>query len=366
MQKTLRDYFPIIRTREEVLARIEENENLQEVFDSWNGAQRKEFLDFCTGMKGVKILYDVFFKEVFNPEYTPERLEEFLSFYLGIKVKIVQVLPNESTRIADETSLLVTDIVVELENGSLANIEIQKIGYAFPGQRSACYSADLLLRQYRRLRGERKGKFVYRDIKNVYLIVLFEKSSEEFHKMEPDYLHYGKISFDTGLELTMLQEYIFIALDIYRKNRHNKPIETKRDAWLTFLSSEEPETIMELIETYPEFRAMYKDIYEMCLNTERVMTMFSKELRELDRNTVQYMIDEMQNTIDEQKKELEEIQQMKEAVLKNTEKALKESETALKESEKALKEKDAALERLELSLKDALKRISELEQRAEK
>lgn len=30
------------------------------------------------------------------------------------------------------------------------------------------------------------------------------------------------------------------------------------------------------------------------------MEMFSKELQELDRNTVRYMIDEMQNTIDVQ------------------------------------------------------------------
>ena len=30
---------------------------------------------------------------------------------------------------------------------------------------------------------------------------------------------------------------------------------------------------------------------------KRVMTMFSSELRELDRNTVHYMIDEMQNEI---------------------------------------------------------------------
>ncbi len=33
--------------------------------------------------------------------------------------------------------------------------------------------------------------------------------------------------------------------------------------------------------------------------------MFSKELYELDKNTVQYMIDEMQNTIDAQKDELD-------------------------------------------------------------
>lgn len=35
---------------------------------------------------------------------------------------------------------------------------------------------------------------------------------------------------------------------------------------------------------------------------ERVIGVFSKELQELDRNTVQYMIDEMEEEIDEQQK----------------------------------------------------------------
>ena len=43
------------------------------------------------------------------------------------------------------------------EDGGLADIEIQKIGYAFPGERSACYSADLLLRQYKKGEGEDTG-----------------------------------------------------------------------------------------------------------------------------------------------------------------------------------------------------------------
>lgn len=35
-----------------------------------------------------------------------------------------------------------------------------------------------------------------------------------------------------------------------------------------------------LIEAYPEFREIYKEGYEICLNVERVMEMFSKELYE--------------------------------------------------------------------------------------
>lgn len=90
-------------------------------------------------------------------------------------MRIVDVLPNDGTRLADESTLLITDMVVQLEDGSIANLEIQKIGYYFPGERSACYSADLLLRQYKRVRGIKGKRFSYRDIKQVYTIVLFEK-----------------------------------------------------------------------------------------------------------------------------------------------------------------------------------------------
>ena len=76
------------------------------------------------------MLYDSFFKEIMNPETTPERLEEFLSLVLKQKVTILKVLPNDSTRIADESSLLIMDIVVELADGSMANVEVQKVGYA--------------------------------------------------------------------------------------------------------------------------------------------------------------------------------------------------------------------------------------------
>ena len=177
-----------------------------------------------------------------------------------MKVKILKVLPNDSARIAAESSLLILDIVVELEDGSIANVEAQKIGYAFPGQRSACYSADLLLRQYKRIKSRKRKKFSYRDIKKVYTIVFIERSSKEFHELADHYIHYMRQTADTGLKLNLLQEYIFIPLDMFRRKLDNKTG-----------------------------------------NIEKVMNMFSKELAELDKNTVKYMIDEMQDTIDSQK-----------------------------------------------------------------
>ena len=188
----------------------------------------------------------------------------------------------------------------EEQQNSLANVEVQKIGYRFPGQRSACYSSDLLLRQYKRVKGEKKKAFSYKDIKSVYTIVFFETSIKEFHEYPQNYIHKFKQQSDTGLELELLQKYVFIPLDIFRGITHNN-LRNKTEAWLTFLSKDEPEIIIKLISQYPEFKEMYEEIYVMCQNVEKVMEMFSKELIQLDRNTVQYMIDEMQETIDSQK-----------------------------------------------------------------
>ena len=308
MKNKLQMHFPMIRTRGEIMAIIEDSERLKRMFYHWTEEQRQEFLDFCTGVRGVKTMYDFISKEVLNPEYNPERVDELLSLLLKQKVRVVEVLPNDSTRIADETSLVIMDIVVQLKDGSIANLEIQKIGYKFPGERSACYSADLLLRQYKRVRSKRKKKFVYKDIKQVFTIVLFEQSPSAFHQFPDTYLHYFEQRSNTGIEIELLQKYIFISLDIFRgiqQNKNNR-IENRLEAWLSFLCMDGPDAVISIIEKYPDFKAMYGQIYDICQNVEGVMDMFSKELRELDRNTVQLMIDEMQEELNQKKQEVEE------------------------------------------------------------
>ena len=333
MQNKLKEFFPLIREKKEILDEIHENSQLSDVFESWRMEQQEEFLDFCTGVRGVKLLYDSFFKEVMNPEYDAGRLEDFLSELLKQRVKIVKVLPNDSVRIAMENSLLITDLVVQLADGSLANIEIQKIGYLFPGERASCYSADLLLRQYKRIRDERKKKFSYKDIKPVYTIVLFEQSPSEFHKFPDTYLHSIESKSDSGISLNLLQKYLFIPLDIFKKIYHNKSITNKAEAWLAFLCMDDPEDVIRLISDYPWFKSMYDEVYRLCLNTEKIMGLFSKELQILDENTVQYMMDEMQNTINEKQSMIQEMQEQlgeKQAAIQHLQKRIKELESGQK------------------------------------
>lgn len=313
-QTKLKEFFPNIRTRLRVLEIIRNFPELSARFDKWRVEQQEQFLDICCGARGVKMLYDVYFKEILSPEATPGRLSDFLTCLMGRKVIVRKQLPNDTIRIADELSLVITDIVVELDDGTLANVEVQRIGYLFLGERASCYSSDMLLRQYKRVRDEQKEKFSYKDVAPVYTIVFMETSPAEFHEFPDAYVHKFVSESDTGLELNLLQNFIFIPVDIFLAKLHNKGIENKFDAWLTFLGCDEIEYIEKLINEYPEFRPMYKQLYDMCLNVEGVMQMFSEELAILDRNTAKLMIDEYQEAADKAVKALEAEQEKTKAL----------------------------------------------------
>ena len=383
MTNILQQYFPMIRTRQELLALIQGDANLKQTFSEWTEEQQQEFLNMCTGMRGKKVLYDFMFKEILNPETAPERVESLLSSILGQEVRIMTVLPNDSTRIADETSLLIMDIVVQLEDGSIANVEIQKIGYAFPGQRSACYSADLLLRQYKRVRSQKEQegqRFSYRDIQQVYTVVIFEQSPQVFHTYPGKYIHRFHQVSDTGLKLDLLQRYYFLPLDIYGKIHHNKDIGNKLEAWLTFLSIDEPEEIVSLIEKYPEFKPLYGHIYDMCRNVEGIMGLFSEELRMMDQNTVKLMIDELQEMLDGQKGTIAEQKEMiaeQEGTIEEQKGTIEEQKGTIEEQRGTIAEQEGAIEKLrtesekkdaqmqekDMKIQEQMKRIAELEEK---
>ena len=182
-----------------------------------------------------------------------------------------------------------------------------------------------LLRQYKRIRDLRKKEFSYKDIAPVYTIVFLENSPSAFKEYKDVFVHKFSTVSDTGLKMNMLQNFIFIPVDIFLENLHNNGIRSDMDAWLTFLGCDEPKYISKLLETHPDFKSMYHDLYGICRNTERMMTMFfSEELKILDDNTVKYMMDQLEEEVKEQKAEITE---------KNIEIAEKNVEIAEKDAE---------------------------------
>ena len=298
-------------SREEALACIKECESAYEEFCDLTEKNQNDILEFIQGNKGLPILYDGFYKHIFDPERNPERLEDFLSELFGEKVVIEQVLSKEGNKLVEEGSLVVMDIIVRLSDGSIVDVEMQKYGYMFTGERSSCYISDMIMRQYNRIKKKRKKKFKFSQMKPVHLVVLLEKSTKEFKEASPAYIHRLENSFDSGLKINLLSNLTYVCLDTFADVREN--ITNKTDAWLTFLSSDKPEDMLRLVEQYPEFAECYQDILSFRKKPKESISMFSEALIQMDKNTVQYMIEEQQKELEERQKELEAQQNKLEA-----------------------------------------------------
>ena len=340
------NWKPFSMSREDALEEVVRDPKLRIPFWKLNQECRERFLEFLQGTKTLPVTYDPFFKAVFHPDVHPERLSSFISSLLGIQVKVKAILPSED-RLSDGDSLLIMDVLVELEDGSLTNVEIQKVPYAFPEGRMSCYSSDLVMRQYARARGERGKHFTYRDMKKVYTIIIFEKSTQVFHQIPQSYIHRGKTKFDTGLELSLLQEYCLVCLDVFREFPYAKE-KNEQTAWLNFLLTETVEEAEKLVSEYPWLEEIYRELAMLRRKPEEVLGMFSDALKIMDQNTVKYMIDEQQQVMNEQKQVMNEqqkkINEQKEELIEKDRKyeVLKtESDRKIKEQADRIRELEA-------------------------
>ena len=195
---------------------------------------------------------------------------------------------------------------MELEDGSYVNVEIQKFGYYFPMQQSFCYGADMLVCQYAKLKEDLGDRFTYRRMRPVYVIVLMENSPKESSAFPGDYMHRSIFQFDTGLELGNLMNLIYIPLDIFRNMPHNEIGEL--EAWLYFLGSDEPKDINRIIDKYPFFEELYQEIVYFRYHPKELVGMYSEALEILDRNTVEFMLDDMKKEADDLRVDLNKME----------------------------------------------------------
>ena len=353
-----------LKTRQEVMEEIISSPS---TYHALKPGFQEEFIEFCMDVRGMKMTYDTFFKHIFDAEVHPERLSAFLSKVIGRPLKIKRALGNEHRRISEKASLVILDLIVEFTTGELADVEIQKFGYMFPGERASCYAADMMMRQYEREKSIRGDKFNYKDLKKIYTIVLMENSSAEFKKFPDSYIHRGEWRFDTGLKMNLLQEFYFIPLDIFLKTEDNKNKNTIRnelEAWLYFIGSDKPAHIYKVLQRYPEFEEMYRDIEYFRYHPEEAINMFSEALQIMDENTAAYMIAEKERLIKEMDTELKELDAMlkeKDVALKEIDSELKEMDSALKEKDSELKEKDSELKEKDSTLKEKDSKLKEMD-----
>ena len=283
-----------------------------------NESWKDRFCDYLRGTKTLPLLYDPFFKAIFNPDINKDRLAKLISAILGQEVTVVEILPNEDSSMMG--TLIIMDILVRMSDGSLANIEVQKAPYLFPAERISCYSSDLMMRQYNKIKNMSSDgkKFSYKDLHRVHTIIFYENSSECLKSSidEKLYFHVGKTKFNTGIDIELLQDFHLISLDTFKEYRYpniiqgdttvtgydcdesvykNKISEEMKKNRLMFLSlfvTDTTDNMSRLLSVYPELEDIVKDMGQYLSRPEEVLNMFSESLRILDKNSMDLLIDE--------------------------------------------------------------------------
>ena len=397
------------------LSAVRNNPNLALQYDNFrrssvsNKGWADRFNDYISRKKTLPLLYDPFFKKLFNGDEHRQRLSRLVSSIIGQEVTVIDILPSESSSFED--SFIIMDMIVRLSDGSIANIEVQKIVSLFPGERLSCYSADAIMRQYHRLSSSTSTArynddisqdsdsistlghktFSYKDMKNVHTIVLFENSNSNLINSDnPElYFHVGTTTFNTHINFPLLQKYHMISLDTFRKYRYSdiikgnidikkcdydedvyeKPLTDQmlRDR-LAFLSLFVTETVDEAIaiqNIFPELSEIFNEMNEYLARPEEVLGMFSEALRILNHNTAVLMVDEYRKKYQEMennlKKEMKEKMQEKMQEIQEMQERENNIKKEMQEQQKILDDKDKQINSQEEQHKKDLERIAELE-----
>ena len=214
-------------------------------------------------------------------------------------------------------------------------------------------------------------------MKKVYTIVLYEKTEGDFKDpmLQGAYIHHGKTRFDTSLKLNLLQEYFLIALDVFGQNgytddkeadaleteliaTHNNIPETgfatndlsmdSLEGWLSILTAETMADVERVIRRYPWSEPIFREMSAYVNNPEEVILMFSEALKIADRNTVKYMIEELQDKATHEA----ELRKQETELRKQTEENLQQETQRRKQAEEnqKLAEKNQRLTEAELQL----------------
>ena len=336
----------------------------------------ENFIECITGKKTLPLMYDSVFKKIFDFETHPERLASLLTSILGYNVKIIGIFKNEGN-ISPKGPGVIFDIVVKMEDNSVADVEAQKIPYDFTGKRMSVYSSALTYHMYKHLRSIYGTELEYDKMNKVYTIVIFEKTTKEFKKpsLNNRFVFHGKTVFDDDLELDMTQEFYLIALDVFRDHEYSIDIESIKinemseeefkkcctyelSIWLQLLLVDNEEEMRSLSEKYPWIAEILVELIEFMQNPEEALNMYSNiyaELAETDRVSIEHYNEKLRAMIEEKDSVIEE----KDSVIEEKDSLIAQDKLVIEQQDKKIIEIMDYLSTINISLPNYIIGIDE-------
>ena len=145
-----------------------------------------------------------------------------------------------------------------------------------------------------------------------------------------------------------------ISLDVFCEKRYTEDtIGLHADdlsGWMGVLTAETKEDVEWTIHKYPWSEAVFQEMSEYVKKPEEVMLMFSEALKIADKNTVKYMMDELQDKLNQSEEQCRQEQASRkraEDKQKRAEDKQKQAEDKRKQAEESLQQSKEHERRLE-------------------
>ncbi|MDR1639736.1 MAG: PD-(D/E)XK nuclease family transposase [Clostridiales bacterium] len=290
----------------------------------------------------LSVTRDFVFKRLFDPDKFPY-LEELLSLVLGFKVKIKKSLSTSFVGEFAGAKSNIFDLLVVLEDGSYALIEIQVESDSNITQRLAIYSSDALRRDYSVSPGQLKKDLGFKDVNKVYAVVFMAHEPESFNASKNFINRFEQLDEkELGFRPEFYQRYYVVNLSRFmRENVNKKIVPTTTDEeslfdWLRFIADDRLETKKALAQKDVKFERALKELKRMSLSKSEILESMQRDYFEFDvRCRIADAVEEKTAAI---KADLARVEEEKRAEVARVEEE-KRSEVARVEEEKRAMEK---------------------------
>ena len=177
---------------------------------------QEELIAIFRGEKLPLLSRDTIAKKIFSPEEHPERFDFVMQRVMQDPgIKSYHAAPTEGMYQNMYSKKVVGDIRAWLQDGRMADLEMQKVAQDFIFDRTDAYANNMLTLLYSTNVDQKKKEVNYKNMKGVVIVVLMAESPKVFKEFSSDrYIHRIKsITTDTGMEFPTLKQMAFVQLD---------------------------------------------------------------------------------------------------------------------------------------------------------
>lgn len=186
----------------------------------------------------LSVKRDIVFKRIFAHKGNEEFLKQFLSSLLKLEINSIEILHDiHLEKDSEEDKLGIIDVRAIVNDNKIINIEVQIKDNKNIVPRSTFYGAKLISNEL--VKNES-----YQELKSVIVICILNYESFPYE----EYINETEIVLKAHKEY-IVNNYIkfyYIELPKFRKQKVNYEDETTQ--WLTFIDSENPERIKEIMK----------------------------------------------------------------------------------------------------------------------